>query len=171
MKTNEEGINLIKRYEGCELESYQDEKGIWTIGYGHTGAEIIEGMKISINQADKMFLNDLLSFENGVTKLLVPNINENMFSALVSFSYNCGLGALRTSTLLKLINETKYFEAANEFLKWNKIAGKVDHGLTNRRRSERELFLKAESNNDLPLHWTPLAGSIIAMTAIGQFVI
>lgn len=145
MKTSERGLNLIKKYEGCRLTAYQCPAGVWTIGYGHTGTvngkAICRGMKITQKQAVELLQKDLTTFENSVRTAVTAKINQKMFDALVSFTYNCGAGALRNSTLLKKLNAEDYDCAAAQFLKWNKANGKVLAGLTARRKEESELFL------------------------------
>ena len=141
MKTSDVGIELIKKYEGCVLKAYKCPSGVWTIGYGHT-AGVKSGMKITKAQALNYLKQDLSVFEKAVTNYVKVPLNQNQFDALVSFSFNCGTGALKTSTLLKKLNSSDYSGAANEFLKWNKSNGKVLNGLVRRRQEEKELFLK-----------------------------
>lgn len=141
MKTSDVGIELIKKYEGCVLKSYKCPSGVWTIGYGHTSGVKSE-MKITKAQALDYLKLDLSTFEKTVTNYVKVPLNQNQFDALVSFSFNCGAGALKTSTLLQKLNSSDYNGAANEFLKWNKSNGKVLNGLVRRRQEEKELFLK-----------------------------
>lgn len=145
MTINKEGLDLIKKFEGLRLNSYLDSVSIPTIGYGSTGPDIKLGMTWTLNQAINRLCRDLEYFEKGISDLLLVSVTENEFSALVCFAYNVGLGNLRKSTLLKLINSNKKTEAAKEFLKWNKAGGKVLDGLTKRRQAESELFLKQSS--------------------------
>lgn len=141
MKTSDVGIELIKKYEGCVLKAYKCPSGVWTIGYGHTNG-VKSGMKITKAQALNYLKQDLNVFEKDVTNYVKVTLNQNQFDALVSFSFNCGAGALKTSTLLKKLNSSDYNGSANEFLKWNKSNGKVLNGLVRRRQEEKELFLK-----------------------------
>ena len=141
MKTSDVGIELIKKYEGCVLKAYKCPSGVWTIGYGHTNG-VKSGMKITKAQALNYLKQDLNVFEKDVTNYVKVTLNQNQFDALVSFSFNCGAGALKTSTLLKKLNSSDYNGTANEFLKWNKSNGKVLNGLVRRRQEEKELFLK-----------------------------
>lgn len=140
MRTSQKGIDLIKKFEGCRLEAYKCPAGIWTIGYGHTKG-VKDGMIITQEQAEEFLREDLRIFEQTVESCVKVPLSQNQFDALVSFCYNCGSGALRTSTLLRLLNEGKYSEAGEQFLRWNKAGGKVLVGLTRRREEERELFL------------------------------
>lgn len=141
MKTSKNGIELIKKYEGCRLTAYKCPANVWTIGYGHTKG-VKSGMKITKAQAEAYLKQDLVTYENAVSKYVKVPISQNQFDALVSFSFNCGTGALRTSTLLSKLNKRDYNGAANEFLRWNKANGKVLNGLVRRRTEERALFLK-----------------------------
>lgn len=142
------GIDLIKSFEGCYLKAYKCPAGVWTIGWGTTepidGVKPHEGMVITQKQADELLIKNLKGYENAVNEYVTYSINQNQFDALVSFAYNCGNGALKTSTLLKKLNAGDVHGAANEFLRWNKANGKVLNGLTRRREAERKLFLKEE---------------------------
>ena len=140
MRTSQKGIDLIKKFEGCRLEAYKCPAGIWTIGYGHTKG-VKDGMIISREQAKEFLREDLKVYEKAVESCVKVPLSQNQFDALVSFCYNCGSGALKTSTLLRLLNEGKYSEAGEQFLRWNKAGGKVLVGLTRRREEEREIFL------------------------------
>lgn len=141
-KINNEGLNLIKAFEGCKLEAYRCPAGIPTIGYGSTGEHVKMGMRITQQEADALLLDDLKRFEAGVEKIAKVSLSDNEFSALVSFAFNLGLKALENSTLLRLLNAGKRAEAAAEFPKWNKAGGKVLKGLVRRRAAEQALFTK-----------------------------
>lgn len=140
MKINEQGLQIIKDFEGCRLTSYLCPAGVWTIGYGHTTG-VKPGMRITNADAERLLRQDLVRFENAVTQLVKVSVTPNQFSALVSFAYNVGVGALKNSTLLRKLNGKNYRGAADEFLRWNKASGKVLPGLTKRRNAERDLFL------------------------------
>ena len=144
MKTSDAGVALIQQFEGCKLKAYQDVVGIWTIGYGHTGAEVHAGQQITQEEADTLLRQDLTKFEECVDDNCNTILDQNEFDALVCFSYNVGCGSFKNSTLLKLIHEGKKDEAAEQFLRWNKAGGKEVAGLTRRREAERALFLKSE---------------------------
>lgn len=142
MRISEAGVDLIKAFEGCKLESYKCPAGIWTIGYGHTGSDVTSGLSIDEQEAESLLYDDLAQFENGVNKLTQElDITQGMFDALVCFSYNVGLGNLAKSTLLKLLKQNKVLEASEQFKVWNKAGGKELAGLTRRRNAEAELFL------------------------------
>ncbi|MEO9385901.1 lysozyme [Chromobacterium phragmitis] len=140
MHINAAGLNLIKQFEGLRLIAYQDAVGIWTIGYGHTGPDVAPGKAITQLQADQLLQNDLARFESGVSNLVKVPLNANQFSALVSFSYNLGLGNLQSSTLLRLLNQRDYAGAAGQFPRWDKAGGRVLPGLSRRRLAEQALF-------------------------------
>ncbi|MGL5126136.1 MAG: lysozyme [Fusobacteriaceae bacterium] len=139
MKISSKGIQLIKRFEGLRLETYKCSANVNTIGYGHT-KNVVPGMKITESQAEDFLKEDLIYFENAVNKNVKIKLNQNMFDALVSFTYNLGEGNLKSSTLLKLLNSENYYEASEQFVRWNKAGGKVLTGLTRRREAERDLF-------------------------------
>lgn len=152
---NTESKNLIKSFESCELHAYEcptskaiheASKKFYTIGWGNTlyenNAKVGKDDVISKDRADNLFDNILADFEKKTLSLVTVKLTENQIGALVSFAYNCGIANLKSSTLLKRVNEGKFTEAAQEFLKWDKAGGKVLRGLTIRRRAESELFLK-----------------------------
>ncbi len=140
MKINQAGIDLIKHFEGCRLEAYKDVGGIWTVGFGHCGPDVHEGMVINQAAADQMLLKDLERFEAGVTALVTSAPNSNQFSAMVAFTYNIGLAAFKKSLLLRAVNSNQWGSAATQFMCWNHVGGKVVDGLTNRRAAEKSLF-------------------------------
>jgi GH24 family phage-related lysozyme (muramidase) len=146
MQTSQNGINLIKKFEGVRLVAYRAHKSEenLTIGYGHYSANIKPGQVITQAQAEVYLKQDLKRFEDAVNELKLP-INQNMFDALISFCYNVGENALKKSTLLKKIQAKDYIGASNEFVKWNKAGGEVLAGLTRRRLAEKDLFLKGSA--------------------------
>lgn len=145
MKISKVGIDLIKSFEGCSLNAYKCPAGVWTIGWGTTepinGVKPHEGMVITQQQADELLIKNLKTYEDAVNKYVTYPINQNQYDALVSFTYNCGCGALKTSTLLKRLNVGLIQEAADQFDLWNKGGGKVLSGLVRRRAAEKKLFL------------------------------
>lgn len=145
MQISENGITLIKAFEGCRLTAYQDSVGVWTIGYGWTqpvdGKSVSKGMVITQQKANQLLTEGVAQYESGVTNLVTVPLNQNQLDALVDFAYNLGVNALRGSTLLKKLNAGDYAGAANEFTKWNKAGGKELAGLTRRREAEKSLFL------------------------------
>lgn len=139
-RINAAGLALIKEFEGLHLKAYLDPIGIWTIGYGVIKG-VHEGMEISTEDAERLLIEELKEKEAGVEGLVKIRLNDNQFSALVSFAYNLGLQNLGRSTLLRMVNLCSFAEASDEFPKWNKAGGKVLAGLTRRRVAERALFL------------------------------
>lgn len=137
---------LIKESEGLKLEAYLDAVGVWTIGYGDTGADVKEGLVITKEEAEERLEQRLREFEGYVNKYVKVDLNQNQFDALVSLVYNIGPENFRTSTLLKLLNLSDYQGAADQFPRWNKgrVNGKLValNGLTTRRNKERKLFLE-----------------------------
>ena len=139
MKTSLEGINLIKHFEGCELEAYKCPAGVWTIGYGHIKG-VQQGDVITEQQADDMLVEVLEEYENYIHNLVSCPLNQNQFDALVSWVYNLGSSNLQASTLLKVLNAGDYAGVPAQMLRWNKAGGKVLEGLTRRRQAEADLF-------------------------------
>lgn len=133
--TSDQGIMMIRRFEGLHLESYKDPIGIWTIGWGHT-KNVKAGMHISLDEAAEFLLQDLAPAENAVNSY--GDFNQNQFDALVSFTFNCGIGNLHK--LMRNGERTKA-QVADAILLYNKAGGKVLKGLENRRKEERDLFL------------------------------
>lgn len=135
MKTSENGLNLIKRFEGLRLNAYQDAVGIWTIGYGHTNG-VKQGQKISLDLANAYLIADLATAEKAVSKYKYP-YTQDMFDALVSFTFNCGVKNLQTLT-----NDGKrtIAQISARLPQYNKAGGKVLKGLVNRRAAEKALF-------------------------------
>lgn len=141
-------IDLIKRFEGCQLQSYPDVGGVWTIGYGHTGPDVTPDTVWTQEEADNQLNQQLEFFEAGVRKLInatIDKTNENQLGALVSFTYNVGLGNLSQSSLLKYHNLGLFKAVCGEFAKWNHVAGQVVPGLTSRRYSEASLYATPSS--------------------------
>jgi lysozyme len=142
---NKAGLELIKHYEGCSLEAYQDTGGVWTIGYGHTGVTARNGMNITQKKAEKLLREDLAWAEKAVIRFLRVGVNDNEYAALVSFVFNVGMGAFRRSTLLRMVNLNDFFAAEKEFGLWKYDDGIEQPGLVARREAEVELW-----NNRIP---------------------
>jgi lysozyme len=139
MKTGKRGIDLIRRFEGCELKAYKDAVGIPTIGYGHI-KDVHMGMEISMDQAIEFLKEDLAEAENAVKKYVKVKLNHNQFDALVSWTFNLGSGNLKSSTMLKRINAKEWDDVPNQIKRWNRAGGKVLKGLTRRRAAEALLW-------------------------------
>lgn len=148
MTFSQKGLDLLKQFEGCKLDAYQDIAGIWTIGYGTAGPDIVEGLKWTQEQADERLMKDVEKFATNIDSLVRVALNQNQFDSLVCFTYNVGLGAFQRSTLLKKVNMGSFKAAADEFLRWTIAGGKVSKGLVNRRTAERELFLSGIRNSN-----------------------
>lgn len=136
---SQEGIDLIKQFEGLRLEAYKDAVGVWTIGYGHTKTAK-PGMKIDKEKAEQLLKQDLKRFEQAVLKNVTVSINQDQFDALVSFSFNVGINAFKNSTLLEELNQGNYEGAKQEFYKWVYGDGQKLEGLVRRRKQEAQLF-------------------------------
>lgn len=142
MNISENGLNLIKKFEGCRLKAYKCPAGVWTIGYGHTGKDVKEGLVITQEQAEHYLHNDVIIHSANVSRLVKRPLTQNQFDALVSFEYNVGYGNFASSTMLKLINKNKFTEASQQFDRWVFANKKKLEGLVKRRQAEKELFLK-----------------------------
>lgn len=140
-------VNLIAKFEGLKLTAYQDQGGVWTIGYGNTfnpftNERVKEGDVISQAEAMRWLVESVSQFKKGVTSLIRVPQTPNQIAALTSLAFNIGLQAFRTSTLLRLVNQgAPAQDIAAQFMRWNRIKGVVSRGLTNRRREESTIYL------------------------------
>jgi lysozyme len=144
MRTSADGRARLKVREGQKLKAYADPGtggAPWTIGYGHTGADVYPGLVITESKAEQMLVSDLLPCEAAVKRLVTVTLTQAQFDALVSLTYNIGVDAFERSTLRRKLNMKDYNGAADEFLRWNRSGGRVMDGLTRRRREERAQFL------------------------------
>jgi lysozyme len=146
MHISEEGLALIKHFEGCPTDdegnviAYQDAVDIWTIGYGHTKG-VQEGDKWTQEKADFMLWRELEEeYENYIKDYVHVPLNQNQFDALCSWVYNLGPNNLKVSTLLKKLNNGEYDEVPAQIKRWNKAGGKVLEGLVRRREAEALMF-------------------------------
>ncbi len=149
-KTSPAGVAKIRGFEGCKLEAYRDIHGKWTVGVGHCGASVTEGLTITQARADQYLASDLLEFEDLVSRVVLVPLTQGMFDACVSFAFNVGPGKPdvkdgfqwlksrdangypRYSTMLRDLNAGDYAGCADQFLEW---------ALPKRRAAERALFL------------------------------
>jgi len=136
---------LVKEFEGCKLKAYKCPAGIWTIGYGNTqyenGKAVKEGDVITLERAEQLLELILIKFIQQVGEIVKTNINQNQKDALTDFAYNCGVGNLKTSTLLKKVNvDPKDKTIRAEFEKWTRANGEVLNGLVKRRNAEANLY-------------------------------
>ena len=143
---NERGIEMVKSFEGISFKPYLCPANVWTVGYGATvgsdGGPIDLDMEpISETEAEALLLRDLETSEGGVSRLIKTALTENQYSALTSFTFNVGAGALQRSTLRMKINRSEYQVAADEFSKWRIAVGSILAWSVRRRAAERTLFL------------------------------
>ena len=145
MEVNKAGRDLIKRFEGCKLRAYKCPAGLWTISWGLTfypdGTKVKEGDVITQQQAENYFNAIVDDFAKKVDALIKSNVTENNFSALVSFTFNVGIGNFQRSTLLRKVNANpKDATIPAEFKKWVRANGEVLKGLVRRREAEAKLY-------------------------------
>ena len=143
-KISEAGAALIKRFEGRRLTAYKDPVGIWTIGYGHTGPDVLPGMTITEETADIMLENDLAECYDCVESFVDVDLTDGQYAALCSFIFNLGCGAFKNSTLLRLLNQGNYDGARKQFPRWVHAGGKVLEGLVKRRAAEAQMFAEGD---------------------------
>ena len=143
---NERGIEIVKSFEGISVKPYLCPANVWTVGYGATvgsdGGPIDPDMEaISEDEAEALLIRDLESSEGWVRRLIKTALTENQYSALTSFTFNVGAGALQRSTLRMKLNRGEVQNAADEFPKWKFANKRILAGLVRRRAAERALFL------------------------------
>lgn len=141
MKVSQDCIQLVKYFEGFEDTAYLCPANVWTIGYGRT-RNVKEGDKITEVQAERDLLEELEEFKHQVLDSVKVELKQNELDALTSWTYNLGVGNLKSSTLLKKLNAGNKDEVPAEIVRWNKANGKVLAGLTKRREAEAELWAK-----------------------------
>lgn len=139
-------IDLIKKFEGCKLEAYQDMVGVATIGYGTTvypnGNRVKLWEKCSQEEAETFLHAEIDRILVAISETVTAPLTENQICALISFTYNLGVGCLKRSTMVKLINGGASKEAiAAQFARWVKAGGVEVEGLVKRRAAEAELFI------------------------------
>jgi lysozyme len=148
MNLDETGLELIKQFEGIKLKVYRDPVGLPTVGVGHV-VKPSEGLQvgdvITEAQMDAFLRADVGQAEQTVNDLVQVPLKQKQFSALVSFTFNVGRGALSRSTLLRKLNAGDYDGAAAEFNRWTRARGRTLPGLVRRRAAERSLFESEES--------------------------
>jgi lysozyme len=136
------GTALIHSFESLALTAYQDQRGIWTIGWGHTPA--YKGQTCTQEQADAWFQADTRAACQAISRNIDVALTQNQFDALVSFTYNVGVSAAAGSTLFRYVNQGCWDVAAAEFLRWDHVDGVTSAGLARRRAAERDLFLSMD---------------------------
>lgn len=151
MKTGPLAIAMIHKEEALRLVAYKDSAGVWTIGWGTTrypgGRPVQSGETVTAEQAAAFFRHDLQRFEAAVRRLVTAPITPRQFGALVSFTYNCGEGALARSNLLKRVNANPADPAIRtEFMKWHNAGGKKSRGLWGRRHREADFYFGVKTS-------------------------
>lgn len=145
MQLSEAGLELLKRSEGLRLQPYKDVAGIPTIGYGHRivpPATYEHG--ITELMAETILADDVRTAETAVERLVKVPLTQGQFDALVDFTFNLGSGRLASSTLLKLLNQSRYDDAAEQLLRWDIAGGEENAGLKARREAEFALWKGTE---------------------------
>ena len=135
------GMALTRSFEGLNLAAYMDQRGVWTIGYGHTGPGVHAGLTITASEAEAFLSSDIAGAVAGVNRLVTGPVSQNQFDALVDFTFNLGCASMARSTLLRYVNAGDVAAAAKEFLLWDHVHGRVVPGLLRRRQAEMELFV------------------------------
>ena len=157
MKVSDKVIHMIKHHEGVMTKPYQCPALLWTVGVGHVidphhakvklddrkQLPIPDGWNrvLSMDEVNDILRKDLDRFEKGVLRLCPGKLTQGQFDALVSFSFNVGLGNLQRSTIRMKVNRGDFEGAAESFLDWTKAGGRVLKGLVTRRNDERAVFL------------------------------
>jgi lysozyme len=157
MNVSPKAVAMIKHHEGVRQKPYRCPAKLWTVGVGHVlypeqgklpidqrdafNIKIEDFRIFSMEEVDAILRADLERFERGVERYITVPLTQGMFDALVSFSFNVGLGTLQRSTLRQKLNRGDKEGAAEELLKYCMAGGKILKGLQNRRIDERALFL------------------------------
>ena len=139
VQISEEGVALIRHFEGCSLDAYLCPAGVWTVGYGHTG-DVSEGDVIDQEKAEALLIEDLEEFEGYVSALCERSLTQCQFDALVSWVFNLGPGNFKSSTLLRRLNDGDLGAVPNEMRRWTRAGGQVLEGLVKRREAEALMF-------------------------------
>ena len=144
MHMTEEGLAMIRRFEGFRGAAYRCPAGVWTIGYGHTSnagpPRVGPGMTMSEAEARRVLADDVERFATGVRAALVREVSPEQFSALVSFAFNVGMGAFRSSSVLRAVNAGDFGAVPDRLALWVKARGRTLPGLVRRRAAEAEMF-------------------------------
>ena len=140
MNISDEGLSLIKHFEGCELKAYRCAANVLTIGYGSTKG-VTEDMEITQEGAEELLQEEMHEYEGYINDMVKVPLEQHQFDSMVSWVFNLGSGNLSSSTLLKKLNNSEYDEVPEQIKRWNKAGGKVLEGLVRRREAEALLFL------------------------------
>ena len=139
MKISEEGIALIKKFEGCKLEAYLDAVDVPTIAYGRT-KDVKIGDICTQQQAEDWLEEELVEYEGYVNEAVKVELTQPQFDSLVSWTYNLGPSNLNRSSMLRVLNASDYDNVPEQIMRWNKAGGRVLAGLVRRREAEAEMF-------------------------------
>ena len=139
MKISEDGLELIKKFEGCETTAYQDSVGVWTIGFGHT-KEVEEGQTCSIEDAESMLADEMDEYEGYINNMVKVDLQQHEFDSLVAWVYNLGPTNLGESTMLKVLNGGQFDRVPDEMNRWTRAGGEILEGLVRRRQAESLMF-------------------------------
>lgn len=145
MKASDKIKSFIKEHEGLRLEAYRCSGGVWTIGYGHTGTDVQQGLQIDRAEAERLFGNDVARFEQELNRLLrtdgVAELTQNQFDALLDFAFNVGCAKMRSSTLWRKIKANVNDPTIpDEFKRWKYAGGSISPGLVRRRAAEAAMW-------------------------------
>lgn len=142
MQMSANGLKALMQREGVRLKAYQDQRGIWTIGVGHTSMAgpptVLKGLALTEAEVEAIFARDVQKYATGVNEAIKKTPTQNQFDAMVSLCYNIGVGGFTGSTVVHRFNLGDYKGAADAFLMWEKPAS-----LASRRVAERKQFLGA----------------------------
>jgi len=139
MKISEDGLELIKKFEGCETSAYQDSVGVWTIGFGHT-KDVEEGQTCSIEDAESMLADEMDEYEGYINNMVKVDLQQHEFDSLVAWVYNLGPTNLNESTMLKVLNGGQFDRVPDEMNRWTRAGGEILEGLVRRRQAESLMF-------------------------------
>lgn len=180
MQMNEEGLALIRQFEGFRAEAYRDAVGVWTIGFGHTSMAgqpaVTRGMTVNQAEAETILARDVARFAEALRMLIAVGLSDNQFSALVSFAYNVGIGNVRASSVLRAVNALDFETVPRRLQLWTKAGGRVLPGLVRRRAAEAALFASEQAATDggqlqpEPPTGKPLRRSTTVMAALVSFL-
>jgi lysozyme len=170
MKMTDEGLELIKTFEGFRSRAYRDPVGVWTIGFGHTSMagmpEVRPGMVVSEAEAAEILRRDVEMFARGVRERLARKLSDAQFSALVSFAYNVGLGALAKSSVLRAVNAGDFEAVPRRLALWTKAGGRTLPGLVRRRAAEAALFVSGDGVVETRVPEVPRAKAVVESKSI-----
>lgn len=151
MVYSKSGESLTERFEGFRSLAYQDQKGVWTQGYGHTRGVGPNSPPINQAQAQDWLEADIETASQCVNQNVVPTLNQNQFDALVDFVFNLGAGNFVGSSLLRDLNSGNFNLAAGQFALWDHCGGQVVAGLLQRRQDEEQEFETAPQPESEPV--------------------